>query len=121
MELMQKHEQKKEEYRREFEKLNYDLMKQKRERDLETKNLLKATKMEDDSIIGDFDTYTLVKRRAVKLSDNNKNKIEILDKYQGNIKLIKDGFRTIQENTGIQKIDEIVETFIKSEDQNYKL
>jgi hypothetical protein len=35
--------------------------------------------------------------------------------------VIEEAFRVIKEGSGITKIDEIVTTFIKSEEQNYAL
>lgn len=38
-----------------------------------------------------------------------------------NVKVIEDSFNQITEATGIKNIEEIVTTFIKTEEQNYSL
>ena len=38
-----------------------------------------------------------------------------------NVKVIEDSFHQITEATGIKNIEEIVTTFIKTEEQNYSL
>jgi len=40
----------------------------------------------------------------------------LMDKYIWNVKIIEDAFEQIKEQTGIQSNDEIVTTFIKSEE-----
>jgi hypothetical protein len=41
--------------------------------------------------------------------------------YMRNVKVIEDSFNQITETTGIKNIEEIVTTFIKTEEQNYSL
>ena len=41
--------------------------------------------------------------------------------YMRNVKVIEDSFHQITEVTGIKNIEEIVTTFIKTEEQNYSL
>jgi coiled-coil domain-containing protein 63/114 len=41
--------------------------------------------------------------------------------YMRNVKVIEDSFNQITEATGIKNIEEIVTTFIKTEEQNYSL
>ena len=41
--------------------------------------------------------------------------------YMRNVKVIEDSFHQITETTGIKNIEEIVTTFIKTEEQNYSL
>lgn len=44
-----------------------------------------------------------------------------MDQYLRNVKVIEDAFDQIKEATGIQSIDEIVNSFIKAEEQIYAL
>lgn len=44
-----------------------------------------------------------------------------MDKYIRNVKVIRDAFEQIKDQTGINSIEEIVTTFIKAEEQNYSL
>ena len=85
------------------------------------KNILKYKKMGSDDDIGPVDTLQVLKRKTVKLSDANKEKIKILDQYTKNLSIIKDCFQQIMNNTGIVNIQEIMNIFIKSEEQNYQL
>lgn len=41
--------------------------------------------------------------------------------YVRNVKIIEDSFSQISEATGIKNIEEIVTTFVKTEEQNYSL
>jgi len=59
--------------------------------------------------------------RLNKLISTNKEKKKLADQYIRNVKLIEDAFEQIKESTGISSIDEIVTTFIKTEEQNYSL
>lgn len=68
-----------------------------------------------------FDTATLLRRRLQRLIVNNKEKVKIIDAYQRNMKIIDDAFNQIKEATGITDIEEIQNTFIKAEEQNYAL
>ena len=52
---------------------------------------------------------------------NNKEKVKVIEQYQKNMKIIDESFTIIKENSGITDIDEIMNTFIKSEEQNYSL
>lgn len=62
-----------------------------------------------------------MKKREEKWAANNKEKKHLMDKYLKNIKVIDDAFNQIKEKTGIESNDEIVTTFIKSEEQTYSL
>ena len=44
-----------------------------------------------------------------------------MDQYLRNVKVIEDAFDQIKQSTGISNIEEIVNTFIKAEEQNYSL
>ena len=52
---------------------------------------------------------------------NNKEKVKVIEQYQKNMKIIDDAFNQIKEASGITDIEEIANTFIKSEEQNYSL
>ncbi len=56
-----------------------------------------------------------------KWAQNNKEKKNLMDVYQRNVKIIEDAFNQIGESSGITNIEEIVTTFIKTEEQNYSL
>lgn len=71
--------------------------------------------------IEQLDTQTILKRRLQKIILNNKEKVKVIDQYQRNMKIIDDAFSQIKEATGITDIEEIMNTFIKSEEQNYSL
>ena len=47
--------------------------------------------------------------------------MKVIDQYRKNMAVIDEAFRVIQENSGINDIEEIMNTFIKSEEQNYSL
>ena len=44
-----------------------------------------------------------------------------MDMYTRNVEVIEHAFTQIEKATGISSVDEIVTTFIKSEEQNYSL
>lgn len=67
------------------------------------------------------DTATILKNRLTKLIVNNKEKVKLIDNYQRNMKVIDEAFNTIKEATGLTDIEEIQNTFIKGEEQNYNL
>ncbi|EGR27002.1 hypothetical protein IMG5_203420 [Ichthyophthirius multifiliis] len=66
-------------------------------------------------------TQELLKKRLKHLIACNKEKVKVIEQYSKNLKVIEEAFSQIQENTGINDIDEISNTFIKSEEQNYSL
>ena len=63
----------------------------------------------------------LLKERLVKWVKNNKEKKHLMDKYIRNVKVIEDAFEQIREAEGIPTVQEIVSTFVKSEEQNYHM
>ena len=67
------------------------------------------------------DTAAILKQRLTKLIVNNKEKVKLIDNYQRNMKVIDEAFNTIKEATGLTDIQEIQNTFIKGEEQNYNL
>ena len=68
-----------------------------------------------------FDTSKLLKRRLQKIIFNNKEKVKVIEVYNKNMKIIEDAFNQIKEVSGILDIEEIANTFIKSEEQNHSL
>ena len=48
-------------------------------------------------------------------------KKHLMDKYIRNVKVIEDAFEQIREAEGIPTVQEIVSTFVKSEEQNYHM
>ena len=63
----------------------------------------------------------ILKLRLDKWHSSNVEKKQIIEKYIKNSRVIEDAFEQIKESTGIGSIEEIVTTFIKSEEQNYAL
>lgn len=63
----------------------------------------------------------LMKLRKDKVLAYNKEKKKLLDNYTRNVKIIEDAFDQIKESTGIASVDEIVTTFIKTEEQHISL
>ena len=63
-----------------------------------------------------FDTSKLLKRRLQKIIFNNKEKVKVIEVYNKNMKIIEDAFNQIKEVSGILDIEEIANTFIKSEE-----
>jgi hypothetical protein len=47
---------------------------------------------------------------------NNREKKSLMDVYVRNVKIIEDAFSQITEATGIKNIEEIVTTFVKTEE-----
>jgi len=47
--------------------------------------------------------------------------VKVIDQYRKNMAVIDEAFQVIKESSGITDIDEIMNTFIKSEEQNYSL
>jgi chromosome segregation ATPase len=100
----------------------YDKLQQKYKDDIITKRkdttnrgLKPLEKMEN------LDTQNLMKKRLQRIILSNKEKVKVIDQYRKNMAVIDEAFRVIQESSGIQDIEEIMNTFIKSEEQNYSL
>ena len=68
-----------------------------------------------------MDTQNLLKHRLKKIISNNKEKVRVIEQYQRNLRVIDEAFMQIKEGSGITDIEEITNTFIKSEEQNYSL
>ena len=68
-----------------------------------------------------IDTQPLLKFRLKKMIKSNKNKIKMIEQYKKHMKTIEEAFDEIKKKSGINDLDEITNTFIKSEEQNYSL
>ena len=90
------------------------VLDEKRQRDV---NKLVARKEKTEII----DTATLLKMRLKRIIANNKEKVKVIEHYLKNMRVIDEAFTQIKEATGISDIEEIQNTFIKSEEQNYSL
>lgn len=74
-----------------------------------------------DKEVPQIDIPTILKFRLKKLIANNKEKVKVIDLYLRNMKIIDEAFNQIREGSGITDLEEITNTFIKSEEQNYSL
>jgi hypothetical protein len=63
----------------------------------------------------------ITKRKEQRAVDRNKEKKRLFDQYHRNAVIVDEAFEVIKINSGIQNIDEIVNTFLKAEEQNYSL
>lgn len=121
--LKAKHEQEK----HNFEGKMQDLQKKLEETDTSSKRMKRSQMLDDtpSKIIPGNEEFSnpadLLQARLNKWYANNKEKKQLMDKYIRNVGVIEDAFEQIQEQTGIQSIEEIVTTFIKAEEQNYSL
>ena len=68
-----------------------------------------------------IDTQPLLKNRLKKIVNSNKEKLKMIQQYKKHMKLIEEAFNDIKEKSGINTLEEITNTFIKSEEQNYAL
>ena len=68
-----------------------------------------------------IDTQPLLKYRLKKIVSSNKEKLKMIEQYKKHMKLIEEAFNDIKEKSGINTLEEITNTFIKSEEQNYAL
>jgi hypothetical protein len=57
-----------------------------------------------------------LKIRLKNLTNKNKEKSRLLAQYIRNARVIEEAFEVIREGSGIKNLDEIVTTFIKSEE-----
>ncbi|CAD8107593.1 unnamed protein product [Paramecium primaurelia] len=113
-EMKKKNDQEKEKYVEQFDRLKKEVMEEKKKHDLDNLGLKKEK-------AANIDTASTLKLRLKKLISNNKEKVKLIDTYWKNMKVIEDAFNQIKEASGIQDIEEIMNTFIKSEEQNYSL
>jgi len=112
LDLKSRNDVDKSDYYRKISKLNSSLREQRGS----SKSVMKPDKLTLPN-----ETSQVLKRRLMKLINNNKEKIKLIDSYQRNMKIIDEAFSQIKEATGVSDIDEIQNTFIKGEEQNYGL
>jgi coiled-coil domain-containing protein 63/114 len=62
-----------------------------------------------------------MRRRIQRYILGNKEKVQVMEKYQKNMKVIDEAFNIVKETSGITDPEEIATTVIKSEEQNYSL
>jgi coiled-coil domain-containing protein 63/114 len=113
VQIKAKNEVERDQYIKQFETLEKDYMNDKRDR--ETLKYEKNNKPEA------IDTQPLLKHRLKKIVGSNKEKLKMIEQYKKHMKLIEEAFNDIKEKSGINTLEEITNTFIKSEEQNYAL
>ena len=113
--LKKKNEDEKKNYFKQFDTVQQKVLEEKRQRN-ENKVLARMDKFDVQ-----IDLHTILKRRLKKLITKNKEKVKYIQQYQKILKIIDDAFTQIKQCSGITDIEEINNTFIKSEEQNYSL
>jgi hypothetical protein len=79
-----------------------------------------AQKVLDKHVV--FDNPVVITERRQKRNFNRLiEKGRLQSQYQRNAMIVDEAFQVIKTNSGVQNIDEIVTTFLKSEEQNYAL
>lgn len=68
-----------------------------------------------------YNPIEILKIRLRNITAKNREKKRMIEQYMRNAQVIEAAFETIKRGSGITNIDEIVTTFIKSEEQNYAL
>jgi len=117
-----KHETEKADFEKRI-KLMQDKLREKDETELGvTKSHTANNAQEDQSSAAEFSNpIEIMKMRLAKHIAKNKEKKNLMDVYIRNVSIIEDAFNQIKQQTGIASTDEIVTTFIKTDDQNYTL
>jgi hypothetical protein len=59
--------------------------------------------------------------RVNKIQAVNRKKKQLIDQYVKNALILQQAFASIKEQSGMSKLEEIVTTYIKAEEQNYSL
>ena len=121
--LRAKHEEEKERFEVEIQKLQERLKEKDEVIEFDDKNFDQTFAQAKDKIKGsDFaNPVAILKLRLQKIVATNKEKKKLMDQYIRNVRVIEDAFEQIKEASGISNIEEIVTTFIKAEEQNYSL
>lgn len=124
MVLQQKYAKDKEEFKFEMKNLVSQLKEKDETRTIEEKG--QSMEMSKTKSVmkgkGDYSNpLEVINMRLHNWKARNKEKKRIIDQYLKNVNIIRDVFEEIQKTTGIGTIEEIVTTFIKSEEQNYSL
>jgi len=100
----------------------YEKLQQKYKEDVINKRKdTKERALKSQEKLENLDTQMLLKRRLQRIILSNKEKVKVIDQYRKNMAVIDEAFHVIQESSGITDIEEIMNTFIKSEEQNYSL
>ena len=114
--LKERNEEQQVNFVQQFEYLQNQMREERMQKEFASKTLKRA-----EARVEGLDTQKILKRRLQKIILNNKEKVKVIDQYQRNMKIIDNAFTQIKEQTGITDIEEIMNTFIKSEEQNYSL
>ena len=122
--LKAKHEEEKERFEVEIKKLQDQLKERDNSIEFDDKSFKigedqkgqgKANKEEFANPI------KILMNRLQKIKAVNKKKKMLIDQYVKNAQILEQVFSKIKEHSGISKLDEIVTTYIKAEEQNYSL
>lgn len=119
--LQAKHEEDKEIFEMEIQKLQMKLKEKDEIIEFDDKAFDKKETAEQGKNLDFSNPIVILKRRLSKIVETNKEKRKLMDQYLRNVKVIEDAFDQIKQATGISNIEEIVTTFIKAEEQNYSL
>mmetsp|Transcript_24291 Transcript_24291/g.27553 ORF Transcript_24291/g.27553 Transcript_24291/m.27553 type:complete len:482 (+) Transcript_24291:141-1586(+) len=120
--LRAKHEDEKGNFVFQINELQSQLKSDKKKQENQMKHMNSFMMGHNDKGVSDIvDPTQILKRRLARWSAANKDKKRVIDHYQRNVRIIEDAFKQIEEATGISDKDEIVTTFIKSEEQTYSL
>ena len=121
--LRAKHEEEKDRFEHEIQKLNERLKEKDEVIEFDDKNFEQSySEAKDKTKSSDFSNpIAILKLRLNKIIATNKEKKKLMDQYLRNVKVIEDAFEQIKEASGISNIEEIVTTFIKAEEQNHSL
>lgn len=121
--LRAKHEEEKERFEIEIQKLQERLKEKDEVIEFDDKNFDQSySQAKDKTKTSDFSNpVAILKLRLNKIIATNKEKKKLMDQYIRNVRVIEDAFEQIKEASGISNIEEIVTTFIKAEEQNYSL
>jgi len=122
--LKAKHEEEKERFELEIKKLQDQLKERDDSIEFDDKSFKIGEKNKGQGR-GDKEEFAnpikILINRVNKIKEINKMKKSLTDTYIKNAQILELALRQIQEHSGISKLDEIVTTYIKAEDQNYSL
>ena len=98
MQIKMKNEEERDTYMKQFDSLEKEYMKEKRERE-QSKMFQKNTKPEI------IDTQPLLKYRLKKIIVSNKEKIKMIEQYKKHMKMIEEAFNDIKAKSGIEDLN----------------
>jgi coiled-coil domain-containing protein 63/114 len=98
MEIKMKNEEERDSYMKQFDSLEREYMKEKRERE-NMKILEKNPKPEP------IDTQPLLKHRLKKIIGSNREKMKMIDQYKKHMKMIEEAFNDIKNRSGIEDLN----------------